>query len=124
MHILRPLVYVCLLKRYGLRSWRPWLLSLALDLLSQGALQQGQVGLAAGGCMRLRAVASGRSACHAAWHTARVMLLGVTRGWAAPSEPDVAAASLAAGCRRWSAQPMQRPGPHRAPCTAWRCCAA
>jgi hypothetical protein len=29
--ILRPLLYVLLIRRYGLRSWLPWLLSLALD---------------------------------------------------------------------------------------------
>lgn len=30
--ILRPLVYVLLIKRYGLGSWKPWLVSLAVDL--------------------------------------------------------------------------------------------
>lgn len=29
--ILRPLLYVLLIRRYGLRSWLPWLLSLAFD---------------------------------------------------------------------------------------------
>eukprot|EP00250_Pteridium_aquilinum_P001318 c11527_g1_i2 orf=151-1335(+) len=29
--ILRPLVYVLLIRRYGLKSWKPWLASLALD---------------------------------------------------------------------------------------------
>jgi hypothetical protein len=33
-YVLRPLVYVVLLKRYGLTSWKPWLTSLALDLAS------------------------------------------------------------------------------------------
>ena len=35
LHILRPLVYVSLLRRWGLRSWRPWALSLAVDLASR-----------------------------------------------------------------------------------------
>ncbi|GFR45188.1 hypothetical protein Agub_g6577, partial [Astrephomene gubernaculifera] len=34
LHIWRPVVYVSLLRRYGRRSWRPWLGSLAVDLLS------------------------------------------------------------------------------------------
>lgn len=29
--ILRPLLYVLLIRRYGLKSWKPWLASLALD---------------------------------------------------------------------------------------------
>jgi hypothetical protein len=36
--VLRPLVYVVLLKRYGLTSWKPWLTSLALDLASGGSV--------------------------------------------------------------------------------------
>lgn len=34
VHVLRPLVYVVLLKRFGLTSWKPWLASLVLDLAS------------------------------------------------------------------------------------------
>ncbi|EFJ14461.1 hypothetical protein SELMODRAFT_229029 [Selaginella moellendorffii] len=30
--ILRPLIYVFLIRRYGLKSWKPWLASLAIDL--------------------------------------------------------------------------------------------
>ena len=41
VHLLRPLIYVCLLKRHGLRSWRPWAASLGLELLSQYALATG-----------------------------------------------------------------------------------
>lgn len=41
VHLLRPLLYVTLLKRYGLGSWKPWLLSLALDLASGYGLHTG-----------------------------------------------------------------------------------
>jgi len=34
VHIIRPVVYVTLLKRYGLSSWKPWLTMLALDAAS------------------------------------------------------------------------------------------
>jgi hypothetical protein len=41
LHVLRPLLYVCLLKQCGLRSWKPWLLSLGLDLASSYGLHTG-----------------------------------------------------------------------------------
>ncbi|KAF6160430.1 hypothetical protein GIB67_019199 [Kingdonia uniflora] len=31
MHIMRPLIYVMFIRKYGVRSWIPWLLSLAVD---------------------------------------------------------------------------------------------
>jgi hypothetical protein len=31
VHVVRPLVYVVMLKRYGLTSWKPWLTMMALD---------------------------------------------------------------------------------------------
>ncbi|KAL4424562.1 hypothetical protein ABPG77_009146 [Micractinium sp. CCAP 211/92] len=34
LHILRPLVYSLALRRWGRASWRPWLISLGIDLLS------------------------------------------------------------------------------------------
>jgi hypothetical protein len=34
VHTLRPLAYTLSLRRWGRRSWRPWILSLALDVLS------------------------------------------------------------------------------------------
>lgn len=34
LHILRPVAYTLALRRWGRPSWRPWLASLALDLLS------------------------------------------------------------------------------------------
>lgn len=34
VHVVRPLVYVCMLKKYGLSSWKPWLTMLALDAAS------------------------------------------------------------------------------------------
>jgi hypothetical protein len=34
VHVVRPLVYVCMLKKYGLTSWKPWLTMLALDAAS------------------------------------------------------------------------------------------
>lgn len=32
LHITRPLIYVLFIKKYGVRSWIPWLLSLGVDL--------------------------------------------------------------------------------------------
>ncbi|KAF7722806.1 Peroxisomal membrane protein pex16 [Apophysomyces ossiformis] len=40
LYILRPLIYVLAILRYGQRSWRPWLLSLAVELASQAALRK------------------------------------------------------------------------------------
>lgn len=34
LHVVRPLVYVAMLRRYGVRSWSPWLTSLAVELSS------------------------------------------------------------------------------------------
>lgn len=36
--ILRPLIYVLLIRRYGLTSWRPWLTSLAVDVTGMSAI--------------------------------------------------------------------------------------
>lgn len=41
LHLLRPLLYVYLLKRYGLGSWKPWVLSLGFDLASGYGLHTG-----------------------------------------------------------------------------------
>ncbi|PNH09016.1 hypothetical protein TSOC_004348 [Tetrabaena socialis] len=46
LHIWRPVVYVTMLKRYGRRSWRPWLVSLAVDLLSAHFQARGRQHLA------------------------------------------------------------------------------
>uniref|UniRef100_A0A7N0T0C0 Peroxisomal membrane protein PEX16 n=1 Tax=Kalanchoe fedtschenkoi TaxID=63787 RepID=A0A7N0T0C0_KALFE len=40
LFITRPLIYVLFIRRYGLRSWIPWFLSLAVDLTSMGILAQ------------------------------------------------------------------------------------
>lgn len=34
LHVVRPLVYVAMLRRYGARSWTPWLTSLAVEVTS------------------------------------------------------------------------------------------
>ncbi|CAN1308512.1 Peroxisome biogenesis protein 16, partial [Linum perenne] len=36
LFITRPLIYVLLIRRYGLRSWIPWFLSLAVDIIGVG----------------------------------------------------------------------------------------
>lgn len=36
VHIFRPLVYVLLIRKFGIRSWSPWLVSLAVELTSLG----------------------------------------------------------------------------------------
>ncbi|KAG1175866.1 hypothetical protein G6F70_001166 [Rhizopus microsporus] len=41
MYILRPLIYVMAILKWGKRSWRPWIMSLAIELLSQAALKAG-----------------------------------------------------------------------------------
>jgi hypothetical protein len=41
LHLMRPLLYVYLLKRYGLGSWKPWVLSLGVDLASGYGLHTG-----------------------------------------------------------------------------------
>ncbi|PIN16228.1 Peroxisomal biogenesis protein (peroxin 16) [Handroanthus impetiginosus] len=38
MFILRPLIYVMLIRKYGARSWFPWLTSLAVDLIGNGII--------------------------------------------------------------------------------------
>ena len=38
VHIFRPLVYVLLIRKFGIRSWTPWLVSLAVELTSLGLL--------------------------------------------------------------------------------------
>uniref|UniRef100_A0A7N0UZK5 Peroxisomal membrane protein PEX16 n=1 Tax=Kalanchoe fedtschenkoi TaxID=63787 RepID=A0A7N0UZK5_KALFE len=38
LFITRPLIYVLFIRRYGLRSWIPWFLSLSVDLTSMGIL--------------------------------------------------------------------------------------
>jgi hypothetical protein len=42
VHVVKPLVYVVLLKRYGLSSWKPWLTMLALDAASGGCRLEGE----------------------------------------------------------------------------------
>jgi peroxin-16 len=42
VHLLRPLVYVVLLRRYGLSSWKPWVVSLGLELLSMYNIATGK----------------------------------------------------------------------------------
>ncbi|XP_048536995.1 peroxisome biogenesis protein 16 isoform X1 [Triticum urartu] len=36
VHIFRPLVYVLLIRKFGIKSWTPWLVSLAVELASLG----------------------------------------------------------------------------------------
>lgn len=38
MFILRPLIYVLLIRKYGVRSWFPWLTSLGVDLIGNGII--------------------------------------------------------------------------------------
>lgn len=38
LSILRPLIYVMFIRKYGIRSWKPWLVSLAVDLSSMSIL--------------------------------------------------------------------------------------
>ncbi|XP_059634080.1 peroxisome biogenesis protein 16 [Cornus florida] len=40
MFITRPLIYVLLIRKYGIRSWFPWFVSLAVDLVGVGILSQ------------------------------------------------------------------------------------
>ncbi|KAI8381352.1 peroxisome membrane protein [Radiomyces spectabilis] len=40
LYILRPLVYVLAIMRYGKRSWKPWWVSLLVELASQAALRK------------------------------------------------------------------------------------
>ncbi|KAG0236136.1 Peroxisomal membrane protein pex16 [Actinomortierella wolfii] len=39
LFILRPLIYVLAMRKYGQKSWYPWLLSLSIELLSRTSLQ-------------------------------------------------------------------------------------
>lgn len=38
MCILRSLIYVLLIRRYGVRSWFPWLTSLGVDVIGNGII--------------------------------------------------------------------------------------
>ncbi|URE48111.1 Peroxisomal membrane protein (Pex16) [Musa troglodytarum] len=38
LSVLRPLIYVLFIRRYGIRSWKPWLISLAVDLAGMNLL--------------------------------------------------------------------------------------
>lgn len=40
LFITRPLIYVLLIRKYGIRSWIPWLISLAMDIIGAGVLSQ------------------------------------------------------------------------------------
>jgi peroxin-16 len=40
LFITRPLIYVLLIRKYGIRSWIPWFLSLAVDTIGAGFLTQ------------------------------------------------------------------------------------
>ena len=40
LYILRPLLYVLSVLKYGKMSWKPWLFSLAVELLSQAMVRQ------------------------------------------------------------------------------------
>ena len=40
VHIFRPLVYVLKIRKFGIRSWTPWLVSLAVELASLGIHSQ------------------------------------------------------------------------------------
>ncbi|KAL1930807.1 hypothetical protein VTP01DRAFT_10969 [Rhizomucor pusillus] len=40
LYILRPLIYVLAILKYGRLSWKPWLLSLAIELISQATVRQ------------------------------------------------------------------------------------
>ncbi|XP_073155571.1 peroxisome biogenesis protein 16 isoform X2 [Henckelia pumila] len=37
LFVLRPLIYVLLIRKYGARSWLPWLASLVVDLIGNGS---------------------------------------------------------------------------------------
>lgn len=36
--VLRPFIYVLFIRRYGIQSWRPWLISLSIDLAGMSLL--------------------------------------------------------------------------------------
>ncbi|XP_048321972.1 peroxisome biogenesis protein 16 [Ziziphus jujuba] len=40
LFISRPLIYVLFIRKYGIRSWTPWFLSLAVDFIGAGILSQ------------------------------------------------------------------------------------
>ena len=40
LFITRPLIYVLFIRRYGIRSWIPWFLSLAVDFIGIGFLSK------------------------------------------------------------------------------------
>lgn len=49
LSIMRPLVYVLLIRKYGIKSWTPWLLSLAMDLIGTSILSQATNSSSGGG---------------------------------------------------------------------------
>ncbi|KAK6920210.1 Peroxisome membrane protein, Pex16 [Dillenia turbinata] len=40
LFIIRPLIYVLFIRKYGIRSWIPWFISLAVDLIGVGGFSQ------------------------------------------------------------------------------------
>lgn len=40
LFITRPLIYVAFIRKYGVRSWIPWVLSLTVDFIGMGILSQ------------------------------------------------------------------------------------
>lgn len=40
LFITRPLIYVLFIRKYGIRSWIPWFLSLSVDLVGMGILSR------------------------------------------------------------------------------------
>jgi hypothetical protein len=73
--------------RYGLRSWRPWLASLTLEMMSLGALGRGQALLHA---------AHGASWPPHSTLYSLALLRGMTRpGWGAAEQGELTARRLA-----------------------------
>lgn len=40
LFITRPLIYVLFIRKYGIRSWIPWFISLAVDFIGLGFIAQ------------------------------------------------------------------------------------
>ncbi|KAG0004153.1 Peroxisomal membrane protein pex16 [Entomortierella chlamydospora] len=49
LFILRPIIYVLAMRKYGQRSWYPWFLSLAIELVSRTSIKHCLAARAAGG---------------------------------------------------------------------------
>ncbi|KAG2498694.1 hypothetical protein HYH03_003434 [Edaphochlamys debaryana] len=106
LYIWRPVVYVSMLKRYGRKSWRPWLVSLGMDLLSGHFQRRGRQHLAE---------AAARAAARAAAAEAQGLAASAAAAGGAAAAADAAGPTEAPAGPAAAAGAKAGPAAHRGP---------